>query len=270
MNVLSNEKKIQVLKLLVEGNTIRGTERLTGVHRDTIVRLVLQVGQNCQAYMDEHLRLVWCNHVEIDEMHTTVWKKEGRIPHADKNPEIGDQYVFVAIDRDTKLVPVFLVGKRSYGNAYKFLKMLKGCLINTCQLSSDQFNAYSTLVRVVFGLSVHYAQIKKMYYNGTNYGRSGYNPATLQGAQINIKIGHPVREKISTSFVERQNLTVRMQMSRFHRLTNAFSKKLDSLKAAVAIHFWHYNFMRVHGTLKTTPAKAAGIEVGEVGWECVL
>jgi IS1 family transposase len=258
-----------ILNLLVEGNTIRSVERITGVHRDTIVRLVKAVGDNCQAYMDQKIKMVWCNHVEVDEIWTYVGKKEGRIPHAEKTSETGDQYVFVALDRETKLVPTYLVGKRDHANTYAFLQALRERTVNTFQLSSDQFGGYRHNVGAVFGKDVHYAQIKKMYYSGDG-GQQGYNPATLQGVRINKKIGMPKREMICTSHVERQNLTMRMQMSRFNRLTNAFSKKLDSLKGAIAIHFWHYNFVRKHSSIGTTPAIKAGLVEGVLGWELVL
>lgn len=268
MNRLSTEKQETILNLLVEGSTIRSIERITGVHRDTIVRLVKTVGANCQTYMDQKIRLVWCNHVEVDEIWTYVGKKEGRIPDGEKTPENGDQYVFVALDRETKLIPTYHLGKRDHTNTVIFLKSLRARVANTCQLSSDQFGGYRHTVASVFGKDVHYAQIKKNYYASDE--RRGYNPACLQGVQINVKIGMPKREMICTSHVERQNLTMRMQMSRFNRLTNAFSKKLDSLKAAVAIHFWHYNFVRKHGSIGTTPAIKAGLVEGVLDWSLVL
>ena len=175
----------------------------------------------------------------------------------------------MAIARETKLIPAFQVGKRDYLTAKTFLRQLRERTATTFQLSSDQWPGYERVVRPVFGGYVHYAQIKKMYH-GNDSGRSGYNPATLQGVRINKKIGMPKREMVCTSHVERHNLTMRMQISRLGRLTNAISKKLECLKAAVAIHVWHYNFMRVHGTLKMTPAMAAGIRQDLESWGSLI
>lgn len=266
MNRLNQETQETILKLLVEGNTIRSVERLTGVHRDTIVRLVKRIGLKCDHYMDSKLSTLMLDHIQVDELHTTVFKKEGHIPHEKKNGLIGEQYIFVAIDRETKLIPAFHVGKRDHENAVIFLHQLRDRVVNTFQLSTDQWGGYRHSVRAVFGMDVHYAQIKKMYY-GDDSGRQGYNPARLQAVRINVKIGMPKREMICTSHVERQNLTMRMQMSRLNRLTNAISKKLDCLRAAVAIHMWHYNFMRVHGSLRMTPAMAAGIRTDVESWK---
>lgn len=269
MNQLNTAKQELILNLLVEGNTIRSVERLTGVHRDTIGRLVLRVGQNCQTYMDANLRMMWVNYIEMDEIWTYVGKKEGRIPDAEKSRENGDQYTYIALDPETKLIPAFHIGKRDNQNTLIFLKQLKEKTYNTFQLSSDQFGAYRTLVPYVFGNNVHYAQIKKMYYNNDG-SRQGYNPATLLGVRIKVTIGMPKREKICTSYVERHNLSMRMQISRFGRLTNAFSKKLESLKAAVALYIFHYNYVRRHSSIGTTPAVKAGLTGEVLGWNTAL
>lgn len=268
MNRLKLEQQQTILSLLVEGNSIRSIERLTGVHRDTIVRLMLRVGENCQQYMDQRLKNLWCEHIECDEIWTYVGKKQGRV-RPDDSDEMGDQYVFIALDRDTKLIPAFVVGKRDAWGAFTLMKQLKSRVVNTFQLTTDMFIGYKHTVGAVFGLGIHYAQLKKKYH-GDGSGREGYNPARLKGVQKNVIIGRPDRGKICTSYVERQNLTIRMQSRRFGRLTNAFSKTLDSLKAALAIHFWHYNFVRVHRSLKQTPAMAAGLTATACGWAEVL
>lgn len=269
MNRLKREKQEMILKLLVEGNSIRSVERITGVHRDTIGRLVKKVGRLCQAYMDDNLRGLWCEAIECDEIWTYVGKHQRRLSPEEQGNGMGDHYVFVALDRDTKLVPIFMVGQRDASTAYQFMLELRERVINTFQLTTDQFGGYRNTVPAVFGRGVHYAQLRKVYH-GDGSGREGYNPAALKGVRINTVIGKPDQSKISTSFVERQNLTIRTQLKRFARLTNAASKKAECLKAALSVHFWHYNYMRVHSSLNMTPAMAAGIAENKFDWSYVL
>jgi IS1 family transposase len=186
------------------------------------------------------------------------------------NYEKGDQWVFVALDADSKLIPSYLVGKRTAENAQAFIKDLSQRLDNRVQLSSDALSAYIEAVESAFGMNVDYGQIVKAYEAEPMGAAGRYSPPEVVGAEKIIVSGNPKRSKISTSYVERQNLTIRMQMRRFTRLTNAFSKKLENLKAAVALHFAHYNFVRVHRTLRVTPAMEAGITDHIWTWEEVL
>lgn len=273
MNRLSKEKQRMILDLLVEGNSIRGIERITGVHRDTIIRLMKSVSESCRYAMWSKFQSLECRNIECDEIWTFVGKKQKRVTFQEQESGtgFGDQYVFVAIDRDTKLVPAFYVGKRNGQSTVEFMRLLKGRL-NTghqFQLTTDMYRPYANAVTWTFGTMLHFAMLRKVYY-GDGTGREGYSPARLKMTESSVVTGNPNPDKISTSFVERQNLTMRTQLRRFTRLTNAFSKKLDCLKASLALHFWHYNFMRAHQSLRMTPAMAAGISESYSTWDEVL
>jgi IS1 family transposase len=243
---------------LVEGTSIRSVERMTGIHRDTIMRLMVRTGQNCEALMDDYMQNLKCKTIQVDEIWCYVGKKQRHVKITDNLYELGDQWVFVALDADSKLIPSFLVGKRSLQNAVAFIDGLSRRLDNRVQLSSDSLQAYVDAVELAFGSEVDYGQIVKSY-EAEPVGAGRYSPPHVVSATRTVIAGNPDVKKISTSYVERQNLTIRMQMRRFTRLTNAFSKKLENLKAAVALHFAHYNFVRVHSSLRVTPAMAAGI-----------
>lgn len=259
-NHLKAEKKRAILNALVEGNSIRSVERMTGVHRDTICRLLVQVGEACEQLMKERMRNLNCTDLQADEIWTYVGKKQRRLDDLEKMIGTkGDQYVFVAMDRNTKLVPVFHVGKRDGANTIEFMAAVKRCLNGVRpQLSTDGFDAYPDAVELAFGPGVDYAQLIKVF-KAENAGRGRYSPPSVSETIQLVINGDPDEKKICTSHVERQNLTMRMQMRRFTRLTNAFSKKLRNLKAAVALHFAHYNFCRVHKSLRVTPAMEAGL-----------
>lgn len=258
MNVLSVEKKVAILSAMVEGNSIRSTERMTGCHRDTIMRLVVSVGQNCGRLLDEKMRKLSCQLVQADEIWTYVGKKEKRIGQ-DDNPEVvGDQYVFVAMDSETKLVPCFRVGKRNAANTWYFVRDLQERLRYRVQLTTDGFRPYKDAVDDSFGVDVDYAMLVKVY-TSSGQADTRYSPGDMVDIRTIPITGNPKSRFISTSHIERQNLTIRMQLRRFTRLTNAFSKKLENLKAACALHFAYYNFCRVHATLRVTPAMAADI-----------
>jgi IS1 family transposase len=258
MNTLKIEKQEAAISALVEGVSIRSVERMTGIHRDTIMRLMLRVGQNCERLLDERMRNLDCKSIEVDEIWSYVGKKQRHITEEDNPVIVGDQWVFVALDADSKLIPSYIVGKRTAANAEAFMKDLAGRLDNRVQISSDALAAYINAVEEAFGMNVDYGQVVKAY-EAEPLGPGRYSPPEVVGAEKIIISGMPDRTKISTSYVERQNLTIRMQMRRFTRLTNAFSKKLDNLKAAVALHFAHYNFVRIHSSLRMTPAMAAGV-----------
>lgn len=248
-----------MLSMLVEGNSVRSIERITGVHRDTILRLMVSVGQRCEEILDGSMRNLPCKEIECDEIWTYVSKKQKRIKADEDELEIGDQYVFVALDPETKLIPTYTVGKRTGATTLEFMWDLKNRIKHRLQLTTDRFVGYFRAVEAAFGADIDYAQLQKVYYSDGNGHREGYSPSDLQGTEITLMTGQPKMEKVCTSYVERQNLTIRMQLRRFTRLTNAFSKKLENLKAALALHFFFYNFCRVHLSLRMTPAMKAGI-----------
>jgi len=259
MRVLPDEKKRMVIAALVEGNSIRSIERMTGVHRDTICRLLVRVGEGCAGTMDDRMHDLECHNVQIDEIWTFVGKKQRRLtPDEKRNPNGGDQYVFVALDAETKLVPSWLVGKRNHASAMEMLKDLKARLAVRPQITTDAFPGYSVTIPLVFGGGVDWATEMK-HYEGTDAGAGRYAPPSVCATSTTVRCGRPDPECISTSYVERQNLTIRMHSRRFTRLTNAFSKKARNLKAAVALHFAWYNFVRIHKTLGVTPAMEAGV-----------
>lgn len=262
MNTLKAEKKLAVLAALVEGNSIRSTERMTGVHRDTILRLLVEVGEHCLEILEERMRGFHSRYIEADEIWCYVFKKEGRLTAKDRteHPERGDQYVFVALDAESKLIPTFRVGKRDGQTALAFMEDLGRRLAENgrIQLTTDGLNAYIGAVEEVFGSEVDYAQLVKMY-GAEPAGDGRYAPPRVTETVSTTINGNPDPERVCTSYVERQNLTMRMMMRRFTRLTNAFSKKLENLKAALALHFAYYNFCRIHRTLKVTPAMEAGL-----------
>ena len=258
MNILKTEKQETAIAALVEGSSIRSVERMTGIHRDTIMRLMVRVGKNCERILDSHMRNLTCKTLQVDEIWCYVGKKQRHLNETDNREELGDQWVFVALDADSKLIPSYIVGKRSAENAREFIKDLSDRLDNRVQLSSDALSAYIEAVEQAFGANVDYGQVVKTY-EAEPIGPGRYSPPHVINADRIIISGMPKRSRISTSYVERQNLTIRMQMRRFTRLTNAFSKKLDNLKAAVALHFAHYNFVRIHGSLRVTPAMEAGV-----------
>lgn len=261
MNILKIEKKLAVISALVEGNSIRSTERMTNVHRDTIMRLLVSVGEKCSEILDQHLKGFHSKLIEVDEIWTFCGKKERRLTDEERsNPELGDQYVFVAIDAETKLIPSYLVGKRDGETALRFMMDLQSRLQGNgrIQLTSDGLRAYIDAVEQTFGPDIDYAQLVKLYA-AENPGPGRYSPPRVSEVISTVINGNPNPSLISTSYVERQNLTMRMAIRRFTRLTNAFSKKLANLKAALALHFAYYNFVRIHKTLRVTPAMAAGV-----------
>jgi IS1 family transposase len=258
MNALSMEQKLRVVSAMVEGNSIRSVERMTGIHRDTIMRLIVAVGEDCQQLLDERMRGLSCRIVQADEIWTYVGKKEKRLTQDDDPKQLGDQYVFVAMDSETKLVPCFRVGKRDFANTWYFVQDLQQRLTERVQLTTDGFRPYAMAIEDAFGANVDYAMLIKTYAE-SSAPEKRYSPAEVVNTRPIPITGNPEPWLISTSHIERQNLTMRMQMRRFTRLTNAFSKKLENLKAACALHFAHYNFCRVHQTLRVTPAMAAGV-----------
>lgn len=258
MNNLKTEKQEMIVRGLVEGASIRSLERLTEVHRDTIMRLLVRVGDSCEKIMDSTMKGLTCKNIEVDEIWSFVGKKQRHVGLDDDPSKVGDFYTFVALDSDTKLIPAYRVGKRDLFNAQAFIDDLASRLKNRVQLSSDKLPAYVEAIESTFGADIDYGQIVKSY-EAEPLGPGRYSPPRVVSVLKEYISGSPDWNKICTSYIERSNLTMRMQIRRFTRLTNAFSKKLENLKAAVALHFAHYNFVRVHGTIKVTPAMEAGI-----------
>lgn len=258
MNRLSIDRQAQILSCLVEGNSIRSVERMTDTHRDTIMRLMVNVGTACARLMQERMTNLSCRRIQVDEIWAYVGKKQRWLTSNDDPTQVGDMWTFVAIDADSKLVPTYRVGKRNLPTATAFLCDLSSRLTNRIQLSSDAMNAYVEATEQAFGENIDYAQIVKVY-EAEPTGPGRYSPPRVVNTEKSYFVGTPDPAHVSTSFVERQNLTMRMQMRRFTRLTNAFSKKVENLRAAVGLHFAHYNFVRVHSSLRVTPAMAAGV-----------
>jgi IS1 family transposase len=257
MNRLPLETKTLILSQLVEGASIRSIERVTGVHRDTILRLLKEAGTIASEIMDSQMTNLEVKRLQVDEIWSYVGKKQAHVTSKDSDL-VGDQYIFVAIDPDTKLIPTFSVGKRTLEMATGFMYDLRARIRSRFQLSTDALHAYTEAVGRAFGDKVDYAMIHKNYHAVEgNRNEVRYSAGCIVGVIKKAITGNPVEKHISTSLVERQNLTMRMQMRRFTRLTNAFSKKFENLRYALALHFWHYNFARIHETLRVTPAMEA-------------
>lgn len=257
-NILKREKQEQVIAALVEGSSARSVERMTGVHRDTILRLMARVGAACDNLMDREMRNLRCRKIQVDEVWGFVGKKQRHLKEDDDALVLGDTWTWVALDSDTKIVPTFWVGKRDAYAARAFIADLSERLAGRVQLSADALGAYVGAIRAEFGRNVDFGQIVKSY-EADAAGPGRYSPPNVMRIERRAVFGNPDPDHISTSHVERNNLTIRMQMRRMTRLTNGFSKSLANHAAATALHFGHYNYVRRHSTIKTTPAVAAGV-----------
>jgi IS1 family transposase len=260
MNSLNIKRKATILSLLCEGNSIASTCRITGAAKNTVIKLLVEVGTACDAYQDRVLRNLNCKRIQCDEIWSFVSSKEKNTTPKAKREGAGDVWTWTAIDADSKLIVSWLVGGRDAGYAHDFMQDVAARLASRVQLTVDGHKPYLQAVSSAFGNSIDFAQLIKVY--GQPLHREAhrkYSPAECSGTIIGKTIGDPECDHISTSFVERQNLTMRMSMRRFTRLTNAFSKKLANHEAAIALHFMHYNFCRQHKTLRVTPAMEAGI-----------
>jgi IS1 family transposase len=270
INRLSTEKRAQIIGCLVEGNSIRATVRMTGAAKNTVTKLLTDLGAACAEYQDKALRDLPCTVIEADEIWSYCYSKQKNVPDEHKGEYgYGDVWTWTALCADTKLVPSWLVGERTVDDCWTFMEDLKSRLAGRIQLSTDGHQSYVAPVGLTFRGDIDWAQIQKTYRTDPANAQGRYSPPVCTGIKTRILKGDPDPDRISTSYVERQNLTMRMGMRRFTRLTNAFSKKVENLAHAVSLHYMHYNFARVHQsltvtdergtTVKRTPAMAAGV-----------
>lgn len=263
MNQLSMEKRAQVIGCLVEGMSIRSTVRVTGAAKNTVSKLLVDLGSACREYQDKAFRNLSCKRIQCDEIWSFCYAKQKNVPEELKGVfGYGDIWTWTAICADTKLVPSWLVASRSAEAATMFIDDLASRLNNRVQLTTDGHKVYLDAVEKAFGADIDYAMLVKVYGNenyADNANSRRYSPAECIDTRVIPITGNPKEKHISTSYVERNNLTMRMSMRRFTRLTNAFSRKVENLEAAISLHFMYYNFARVHTSLRVTPAMEAGI-----------
>ncbi len=267
MNRLSVSNRARILHLLCEGNSIRAATRLSGASKTTVTKLLVDAGSAAAWYQDRVFRNLECKRLQVDEVWGFVGAKQKNVPEA-KRGQAGDVWLWVATDADTKLVPSWLVGGRDSDSAIAFMDDLASRLSNRVQLTSDGHRPYLEAVEGAFGGNVDYAMLVKLYGPSLE-GEKRYSPAECIGCHKHRVEGDPDPKHVSTSFAERNNLNVKMHSRRMTRLTNAFSKKVDNHAHAMALHFMYYNFVRIHKTLRTTPAMAAGVtkrlwEIGDI------
>jgi IS1 family transposase len=258
MNKLSTAKRVQIISALVEGNSINATSRIVGVSNNTVLKLLADIGNACAIYQDKVFRNLKLNRLELDEIWSFCFAKQKNVreQHQDEFG-YGDVYTWVSIDAETKLVPCWYVGRRDGHCAYEFIKDLSDRLAHRVQITTDGFKAYLNPIEEVFGTDVDYAMLIKVY--GGEQTETRYSPAECLGTMKERIMGNPDPDLVSTSYVERQNLTMRMCMRRFTRLTNAHSKKIENHIHAISLHYMYYNFARIHSTLRCSPAMAAGV-----------
>ena len=259
MNRLCTDERVKVVRCLVDGCSMRATARIAGVARNTIDKLLVELGAACSKFQDTTLRNLSCKRIQVDEIWAFCYCKQKQVTAEIAAERIaGDIWTWAAIDADTKLVPCWTLGKRDGETADAFVSDMASRLADRAQITSDGLAAYMDAIVKAFGENVDYAKLIK-YYGQEPGGERRYSPAICTGCEKREMIGSPDPKHVSTSFIERQNLTMRMGIRRFTRLTNAFSKKVENHAAAVSLHMMYYNFGRSHQTLKTSPAVAAGV-----------
>jgi IS1 family transposase len=260
MNRLGVGERANVISCLVEGNSIRATCRITGVAKNTVVKLLRDIGEACAIYQDEAFVDLPCKRIQCDEIWSFVGCKEKNLKAGEKKKGRGDVWTWTAICQDTKLVPAFFVGNRDAEAAYHFMNILAGRLKNRVQMTTDGHQPYIQAIEDAFGSVIDYAQLVKVYGAPLTPGeRTRYTQPECIGVKTVAKVGKPDMKNVTTSHCERHNLTMRMQMRRFTRMTNAFSKKIENLKHAVALHTMHYNYCRIHSSIRVTPAMETGL-----------
>lgn len=270
MNLLPTAKRVQILLALVEGNSLRSITRMVGCSINTVSKFLVDLGEVCEAWHDEHVRGLKCKRVQADEIWAFCYAKDKNVPAEMRGmPGVGSVWTWTAMDSESKLMVSWMVGDRDAECAGRFMADLADRLDERCQLTTDGHAVYERAVQDAFGWQIDYAMLVKIY-GEPRQGEARYSPCECLGTKIVRISGRPESKHISTSHVERQNLTMRMGMRRFTRLTNGFSKKVANHRAAVAIHFMHYNWVRVHKTLRVTPAMAAGLTTRLWGLEDVV
>ncbi|PYV70865.1 MAG: IS1 family transposase [Acidobacteria bacterium] len=260
MNRLDNEKRAQVISCLIEGCSIRSTVRMTGVAKKTVMRVLVEVGEVCADYQDHVFRNLRCKRLQLDEMWAWIYCKEKNRTEeiARTHPDSGDVWLWIAADADTKLVPSWMLGQRDTATATAFVSDLASRLSNRVQITTDGHRPYLEAVENAFGMEVDYSILQKIY-GSVLENETRYSPAKCIGIDVRHVSGNPDPKHISTSYIERQNWTVRTKMRRYTRLSNGFSRKLGNHAAATALNYFAYNFIQIHSTLRTSPAMAAGV-----------